>query len=88
MATMKDVYDSMKREDVNWKLYGATAEWKQKVFQAGRKTGDAICEERGISKEQAASLPPETELGPKAQAAYEELVSLIDTENRRITSQG
>ena len=86
MATLNDVFKTLGVEKSSWILYGATPEWMQKVNQSGRKIRDTIIEEFGISMEQAASLPRETDLGPKAQAAYEELAAFIDGENRRIES--
>jgi len=86
MATLKDVYETIRGHNVSWMILGVTGEWKQTIYDAGRKIGDAVVEDLGISKEQAESLPPETVLGPKAEAAYKGLVTLIDDEIRRITS--
>jgi hypothetical protein len=84
MSTLEDAILRFKKEEAYWNLFGCSVEWEQKVFDAFKKIGTAILEDRGISTEEAMSLPRDTELGPKAEEAYAELIALIDTEKRRM----
>lgn len=79
MATLQDVQDQHDRMHIMVKLFGASREWLQNANDVLRRAGEVFMEERGISKEKAMQLPMNTILGPKAEAAYREFKSLLDT---------
>ena len=80
MATLKDVKEKFQAEVVCWNLYGATAEWQQKVRAAFRLVGQAIMKEQNVGIEHAHQLPPETQLGPKAEAAFQAFRALLESD--------
>ncbi|MBU0530940.1 hypothetical protein KJ910_00370 [Patescibacteria group bacterium] len=79
MTTIKDATELIGNMEYSSALFGATEEWVRQVRDMTLVIGTSIMEEQGLSREQASQLPPETELGPKAEAAYQQLKSFYNT---------
>lgn len=58
----KEIIEKLKEVETIRGLVGATAEFNRTYDEKVQEIGLAICEETGLSKEEAAKLSPDTEL--------------------------
>ena len=72
MVTLKEVIDKGVAVKQAVRLFGAVAEFLQENEQLFQAIGEAICQEQGVSPDEALMLPKDTVLGPEAEARFRE----------------
>ena len=78
MATLKDLYDTVISIRTAIELFEVSAEAKEKIIAETQASRDAVMEEQGLDDpEKAAALAEGTILGKKAEAALNNLRSLL-----------
>ena len=78
MASLHDVYTKVKEAEESKSLFGHTADWQLAFDGKVLELGFAIMEEHSVTPEEGRKLPRETPLGPKAEAAFNELCKMVD----------
>lgn len=70
MSTFKDLRDLATSVRGSMDFFGSAVRFREEWRERSAELGTIICEEMGIGPTEAARLPPEAKLGPRAEAAF------------------
>lgn len=73
MHTLEDLFKLFQNFEMGKRLFGATKEVQELFDEKLKGIGEALCWERGITSEEALSLPRDTSFGEQSEPKFLDL---------------